>query len=161
MLHTLVEAVVLVFIVMFIFLQNIRYTIIPTIVVPISLLGALAVMLPLGMSVNVLTMFAMVLVIGIVVDDAIVVVENVERLMASEGLTPYEAAKKSMEQITGAVVGISLVLISVFVPMAFLTGATGAIYRQFSLVMATVRCSFLNQSFFIHIWQRNQKLGTK
>lgn len=136
-LHTLVEAVVLVFIVMFIFLQNIRYTIIPTIVVPISLLGALAVMLPLGMSVNVLTMFAMVLVIGIVVDDAIVVVENVERLMASEGLTPYEAAKKSMEQITGAVVGISLVLISVFVPMAFLTGATGAIYRQFSLVMAT------------------------
>lgn len=135
--HTLFEAIFLVFVVMYLFLQNIRYTIIPTIVVPISLLGAVAVMYPLGLSINVLTMFAMVLVIGIVVDDAIVVVENVERLMAEEKLTPYQAAKKSMDQITGAVIGITLVLVTVFLPMAFLTGATGAIYRQFSLVMAT------------------------
>ncbi|MBP3195376.1 MAG: efflux RND transporter permease subunit [Cardiobacteriaceae bacterium] len=136
-LHTLIEAVALVFIVMYVFLQNFRYTLIPTIVVPISLLGAVALMAPLGMSINVLTMFAMVLVIGIVVDDAIVVVENVERLMREEKLTPYQAAQKGMSQITGAVVGITLVLISVFVPMAFLSGATGAIYRQFSLVIAS------------------------
>lgn len=135
-LHTLVEAIVLVFIVMFLFLQNVRYTLIPTIVVPISLLGAMAIMYPLGLSINMLTLFAMVLVIGIVVDDAIVVVENVERLMAEEELTPYEATKKSMGQITGAIVGITLVLISVFVPMAFFGGATGEIFRQFALVMA-------------------------
>lgn len=135
-LHTLAEAILLVFIVMYLFLQNIRYTIIPTIVVPISLLGALALMYPMGLSINVLTMFAMVLVIGIVVDDAIVVVENVERLIVTEQLTPYQAAQKSMQQITNAVIGITLVLISVFIPMAFLSGATGAIYRQFSLVMA-------------------------
>ncbi|SUO97658.1 efflux RND transporter permease subunit [Suttonella ornithocola] len=135
-LHTLVEAIILVFIVMYLFLQNIRYTIIPVIVVPISLLGALALMYPLGLSINVLTMFAMVLVIGIVVDDAIVVVENVERLMVEEGLTPYQAAHKGMTQITGAVIGITLVLISVFVPMAFQSGATGSIMRQFALVMA-------------------------
>lgn len=134
---TLAEAIGLVFVVMLLFLQNIRYTIIPTIVVPISLLGAVALMQPLGMSINVLTMFAMVLVIGIVVDDAIVVVENVERLMAEEGLTPYQAAHKGMTQITGAVIGITVVLIAVFVPMAFLQGATGGIYRQFSLVMAS------------------------
>ena len=105
MIHTLVEAIVLVFIVMFIFLQNFRYTLIPTIVVPISLLGAFAAISYLGMSINVMTMFAMVLVIGIVVDDAIVVVENVERIMAEEGLSPKQATKKAMTQISGAVVG--------------------------------------------------------
>ncbi len=134
--HTLIEAVVLVFIVMYIFLQNFRYTIIPTIVVPISLLGAFAAISYLGMSINVMTMFAMVLVIGIVVDDAIVVVENVERIMAEEGLPPKEATKKAMSQISGAVIGITAVLVSVFVPMAMFSGATGNIYRQFSLTMA-------------------------
>ena len=135
-LHTLMEAMVLVFIVIFLFLQNFRYTLIPAIVVPISLMGAVALMAPLGLSINVLTMFAMVLVIGIVVDDAIVVVENVERLMAEEKLTPYQATRKSMGQISSAIVGITLVNIVVFLPMAFMSGSTGAIYRQFSLVMA-------------------------
>ena len=134
--HTLIEAMVLVFIVMFVFLQNIRYTLIPTIVVPIALLGAFAIMNLAGMSINVLSMFAMVLVIGIVVDDAIVVVENVERIMAEEHLSPLEATKKAMSQIQGAVLGITVVLVSVFIPMAFFTGTTGNIYRQFSLVMA-------------------------
>ncbi len=133
--ETLLEAVVLVFLVMFLFLQNIRYTLIPTLVVPISLLGAVLMMVVCGLSINVLTMFAMVLVIGIVVDDAIVVVENVERLMATEGLSPRAAAHKSMDQISGAVIGITLVLVSVFVPLAFFPGASGNIYRQFSLVM--------------------------
>ena len=133
---TLVEAIILVFIVMYVFLQNLRYTIIPTIVVPISLLGAFAAISYLGMSINVMTMFAMVLVIGIVVDDAIVVVENVERIMAEEGLPPKEATKKAMSQISGAVIGITAVLVSVFVPMAMFSGATGNIYRQFSLTMA-------------------------
>jgi multidrug efflux pump len=133
--HTLVEAVALVFIVMFLFLQNVRYTLIPTIVVPVALLGTCAVMLAAGFSVNVLTMFAMVLAIGILVDDAIVVVENVERIMATEGLSPREATKKAMGQISGAIVGITLVLSAVFVPMAFFPGATGIIYRQFSLTM--------------------------
>ena len=133
--HTLVEAIVLVFIVMFIFLQNFRYTLIPTIVVPISLLGAFAAISYLGMSINVMTMFAMVLVIGIVVDDAIVVVENVERIMAEEGLSPKQATKKAMTQISGAVVGITAVLVSVFVPLSLLSGAAGNIYRQFSLTM--------------------------
>lgn len=134
-LMTLLEAVALVFVVMFLFLQNVRYTLIPTIVVPIALLGTCAVMLAAGFSINVLTMFAMVLAIGILVDDAIVVVENVERLMATEGLSPKEATKKAMGQITGAIVGITLVLTAVFVPMAFFPGATGIIYRQFSLTM--------------------------
>jgi len=134
-LETLVEAVVLVFLVMFLFLQNIRYTFIPTIVVPVSLLGACAVMLVLGFSINVLTMFGMVLAIGILVDDAIVVVENVERIMMEEGLPPREATKKAMKQITGAVIGITLVLTSVFVPMAFFPGAVGIIYQQFSLTL--------------------------
>ncbi|QJQ52195.1 acriflavin resistance protein [Vitreoscilla sp. C1] len=134
--HTLIEAMILVFIVMFIFLQNIRYTLIPTLVVPIALLGAFAIMQYAGMSINVLSMFAMVLVIGIVVDDAIVVVENVERIMAEEHLSPLDATKKAMGQIQGAVVGITVVLVSVFIPMAFFTGITGNIYRQFSLVMA-------------------------
>ncbi len=134
--HTLLEAVGLVFVVMFVFLQNFRYTLIPTIVVPISLLGAFAGIYYLGMSINVLTMFAMVLVIGIVVDDAIVVVENVERIMVEEGLPPLEATKKAMGQISGAVVGITAVLISVFVPLAMFTGATGKIYYQFAVTMA-------------------------
>lgn len=133
---TLIEAIVLVFIVMYIFLQNIRYTLIPTIVVPISLLGAFASIWYLGMSINVLTMFAMVLVIGIVVDDAIVVVENVERIMVEEGLPPIDATKKAMSQISGAVIGITAVLISVFIPLAMFSGATGNIYRQFAVTMA-------------------------
>lgn len=132
---TLLEAVLLVFVVMFLFLQNFRYTLIPTIVVPISLLGAFAAISYLGMSINVMTMFAMVLVIGIVVDDAIVVVENVERIMAEEGLSPRQATKKAMRQISGAVIGITAVLISVFVPLSMLSGAAGNIYRQFSLTM--------------------------
>ena len=134
-LMTLLEAVGLVFLVMFLFLQNIRYTLIPTIVVPIALLGTCAVMLATGFSINVLTMFAMVLAIGILVDDAIVVVENVERIMASEGLSPRDATRKAMGQITGAIIGITLVLTAVFVPMAFFPGAVGVIYRQFSLTM--------------------------
>ena len=132
---TLVEAVVLVFLVMFLFLQNIRYTIIPTLVVPIALLGTFATLLALGFSINVLTMFGMVLVIGIVVDDAIVVVENVERIMSEEGLPPLEATRKAMGQISGAIIGVTLVLISVFVPLAFFSGSVGNIYRQFSAVM--------------------------
>lgn len=134
--HTLVEAIVLVFLVMLLFLQNIRYTLVPTIVVPIALLGALMVMYFAGLSINVLTMFAMVLVIGIVVDDAIVVVENVERIMVEHRLPPKEATKQAMGEISGAVVGITLVLIAVFIPMAFFSGSTGNIYRQFSLVMS-------------------------
>ncbi|MDB6452792.1 efflux RND transporter permease subunit [Falsirhodobacter sp. 20TX0035] len=136
-LHTLVEAVVLVFMVMFLFLQNIRYTLIPTIVVPIALAGALSVMFVLGLSINVLTMFAMVLAIGILVDDAIVVIENVERIMAHEGLGPKEATQKAMGQIQGAIIGITLVLTAVFIPMAFFPGSTGIIYRQFSLTMVS------------------------
>jgi len=133
--ETLVEAVVLVFLVMFLFLQNLRYTIIPTIVVPIALLGTFATLLALGFSINVLTMFGMVLVIGIVVDDAIVVVENVERIMSEEGLPPLEATRKAMGQISGAIIGVTVVLISVFVPLAFFSGSVGNIYRQFSAVM--------------------------
>ncbi len=135
-LHTLIEAMVLVFLVMFLFLQNIRYTLIPSIVAPIALMGALAVMLMTGFSINVLTMFGMVLAIGIIVDDAIVVVENVERIMATEGLSPKAATQKAMKEITGAVIGITLVLSAVFIPMAFASGSVGAIYRQFSLAMA-------------------------
>ena len=133
--ETLLEAMVLVFLVMFLFLQNLRYTIIPAIVVPVSLLGTFAVLYALGFSINVLTMFGMVLVIGIVVDDAIVVVENVERIMSEEGLEPREATRKAMGQIQGAIVGVTVVLISVFVPLAFFGGAVGNIYKQFSAVM--------------------------
>ena len=132
---TLLEAVALVFLVMFLFLQNWRYTIIPTIVVPIALLGTFGTLLALGFSINVLTMFGMVLVIGIVVDDAIVVVENVERIMSEEGLSPLDATRKAMKQISGAIIGVTVVLISVFVPLAFFAGSTGNIYRQFSAVM--------------------------
>jgi multidrug efflux pump len=134
-LSTLAEAVVLVFLVMFLFLQNVRYTIIPTIVVPVALLGACGILLLLGFSINVLTLFGMVLAIGILVDDAIVVVENVERIMSEEGLPPREATRKAMKQITGAIIGITLVLVSVFVPMAFFPGSVGIIYRQFSAAM--------------------------
>ena len=134
-LSTLVEAVVLVFIVMFLFLQNIRYTIIPTIVVPVALLGACTTLMLAGYSINMLTMFGMVLAVGILVDDAIVVVENVERIMAEEGLPPKEATRKAMTQITGAIIGITLVLMAVFVPMAFFPGSVGIIYRQFSVTM--------------------------
>jgi multidrug efflux pump len=132
---TLAEAVLLVFLVMFLFLQNFRYTIIPTIVVPVALLGTFSVLLALGFSINVLTMFGMVLVIGIVVDDAIVVVENVERIMSEEGLPPVQATRKAMGQISGAIIGVTVVLISVFVPLAFFSGSVGNIYRQFATVM--------------------------
>ncbi|GAA5523565.1 multidrug efflux pump subunit AcrB [Microbulbifer aestuariivivens] len=130
--QTLVEAVILVFLVMYLFLQNFRATLIPTIAVPVVLLGTFGTLAALGFSINMLTMFAMVLAIGLLVDDAIVVVENVERVMSEEGLSPREATRKSMKQITGALVGIGVVLSAVFVPMAFLDGSTGVIYRQFS-----------------------------
>ncbi|WP_370047835.1 MULTISPECIES: multidrug efflux RND transporter permease subunit [Salipiger] len=133
--HTLLEAVALVFVVMLIFLQNLRYTLIPMLVVPIALAGTLAVMLAAGFSINVLTMFAMILAIGILVDDAIVVVENVERIMSEEGLSPREASKKAMGQISGAIVGITLALMAVFIPLAFFPGSVGIIYQQFSLTM--------------------------
>lgn len=134
---TLVEAVILVFLVMLLFLQSLRYTLIPAIVVPVSLMGTFATMMVFGYSINVLTMFGMVLAIGILVDDAIVVVENVERIMSEEGLPPREATIKAMSQITGAIIGITAVLIAVFVPMAFFTGSVGAIYRQFSISMVS------------------------
>jgi len=136
-LKILFEAIVLVFLVMYLFLQNFRATLIPTIAVPVVLLGTFGVLAALGFSVNMLTMFAMVLAIGLLVDDAIVVVENVERVMTEEGLSPVEAARKSMRQITGALVAIGLVLSAVFVPMAFLGGATGVIYRQFSATIVS------------------------
>ncbi|PKO62123.1 MAG: multidrug efflux RND transporter permease subunit [Betaproteobacteria bacterium HGW-Betaproteobacteria-18] len=132
---TLLEAILLVFLVMFLFLQDWRYTLIPTLVVPVALLGTFATLLALGFSINVLTMFAMVLVIGIVVDDAIVVVENVERIMSEEGLAPLQATRKAMGQIQGAIIGVTVVLISVFVPLAFFSGSIGNIYRQFATVM--------------------------
>lgn len=132
---TLLEAVALVFLVMLVFLQNWRYTLIPTVVVPVALLGTFAALLTMGFSINVLTMFGMVLVIGIVVDDAIVVVENVERIMSEEGLPPLEATRKAMGQISGAIIGVTVVLISVFVPLAFFSGSVGNIYRQFAAVM--------------------------
>ncbi|MFQ1780369.1 efflux RND transporter permease subunit [Aeromonas veronii] len=135
--QTLIEAVFLVFCVMYLFLQNFRATLIPTIAVPVVLLGTFGVMAAFGFSINTLTMFGMVLAIGLLVDDAIVVVENVERLMSEEDLSPLEATRKSMTQITGALVGIALVLSAVFVPMAFFGGSTGAIYRQFSLTIVS------------------------
>ncbi len=134
---TLIEAIVLVFFVMYLFLQNFRATLIPTIAVPVVLLGTFGILSAFGFTINTLTMFAMVLAIGLLVDDAIVVVENVERVMSEEGLSPKEATKKSMEQITGALIGIALVLAAVFVPMAFFSGSTGAIYRQFSLTIVS------------------------
>jgi multidrug efflux pump len=134
---TLVEAIVLVFIVMFLFLQNWRATLIPTIAVPVVLLGTFGVLAAFGYSINTLTMFGLVLAIGLLVDDAIVVVENVERVMSEEGLSPVEATRKSMNEITGALIGIALVLAAVFVPMAFFGGSQGVIYRQFSITIVS------------------------
>ncbi len=134
---TLVEAIVLVFLVIYLFLQNFRATLIPTIAVPVVLLGTMGVLAALGFSINMLTMFAMVLAIGLLVDDAIVVVENVERVMREEGLSPVEATRKSMREITGALVGIGMVLAAVFVPMAFMPGSIGVIYRQFSATIVS------------------------
>ncbi|MEJ8319703.1 efflux RND transporter permease subunit [Pseudomonas oryzihabitans] len=134
---TLGEAILLVFLVMFLFLQNFRATLIPTIAVPVVLLGTFAVLLAAGFTINILTMFGMVLAIGLLVDDAIVVVENVERVMAEEGLSPKQATRKSMGQIQGALVGIAMVLSAVFVPMAFFGGSTGVIYRQFSITIVS------------------------
>jgi multidrug efflux pump len=147
--QTLVEAVLLVFVVMYLFLQNLRYTLIPTLVVPVALLGTFGALLAMGFSINVLTMFGMVLVIGIVVDDAIVVVENVERIMSEEGLPPREATRKALGQISGAIVGVTVVLVSVFVPLAFFSGSIGNIYRQFAAVMvvAILFSAFLALSF--------------
>ncbi|UWE17820.1 efflux RND transporter permease subunit [Herbaspirillum huttiense] len=135
--RTLIEAVVLVFLVMYLFLQNFRATLIPTIAVPVVLLGTFGVLAAFGFTINTLTMFAMVLAIGLLVDDAIVVVENVERVMSEEGLPPKEATRKSMGQISGALVGVALVLAAVFVPMAFFSGSTGVIYRQFSITIVS------------------------
>ncbi|NTW69853.1 MAG: efflux RND transporter permease subunit [Chlorobiaceae bacterium] len=135
--HTLIEAVILVFLVMFLFLQNFRATLVPTIAVPVVLLGTFGVMSVFGFSINTLSMFAMVLAIGLLVDDAIVVVENVERIMEEERLSPLEATRKSMKQISSALIGIALVLSAVFVPMAFFKGSTGTIYRQFSITIVS------------------------
>ncbi|WXL24928.1 efflux RND transporter permease subunit [Ectopseudomonas mendocina] len=135
--HTLFEAIVLVFLVMYLFLQNFRATIIPTLAVPVVLLGTFGILAAFGFSINTLTMFAMILAIGLLVDDAIVVVENVERVMSEEGLSPLEATKKSMGQIQGALVGIGLVLSAVFIPMAFFPGSTGVIYQQFSVTIVS------------------------
>src|SRR6202042_3121361 len=134
---TLFEAIVLVFLVMYLFLQNFRATLLPTIAVPVVLLGTFAILSAAGYSINTLTLFGMVLAIGLLVDDAIVVVENVERVMEEEHLSPKEATKRSMEQITGALVGIALVLSAVFVPMAFFGGSGGVIYRQFSITIVS------------------------
>ena len=135
--HTLIEAVVLVFIVMYLFLQNFRATLIPTIAVPVVLLGTFGILYTFGYSINTLTMFAMVLAIGLLVDDAIVVVENVERLMTEEKLSAVDATRKSMDEIKGALVGIAMVLSAVFIPMAFFSGSTGIIYRQFSITLVS------------------------
>ncbi len=135
--ETLIEAIFLVFLVMFLFLQNFRATLIPTIAVPVVLLGTLAILFSFGYTINTLTMFAMVLAIGLLVDDAIVVVENVERIMHEEGLSPKDATRKSMKQITGALIGIAMVLSAVFIPMAFFGGSAGAIYRQFSITIVS------------------------
>lgn len=134
---TLIEAVILVFLVMYLFLQNFRATLIPTIAVPVVLLGTFGILAAFGFSINTLTMFGVVLAIGLLVDDAIVVVENVERLMTEEGLSPKEATRKSMDQITGALIGIGLVISAVLVPMAFFGGSTGVIYRQFSITIVS------------------------
>lgn len=134
---TLIEAVILVFLVMYLFLQNFRATLIPTIAIPVVLLGTFGILAAFGYSINTLTLFGVVLAIGLLVDDAIVVVENVERLMAEEGLSPLEAARKSMDQITGALIGIGMVISAVLIPMAFFGGSTGVIYRQFSITIVS------------------------
>jgi len=134
---TLLEAIALVFLVMFLFLQSWRATLIPTIAVPVVLLGTFGVMAAAGFSINTLTLFGLVLAIGLLVDDAIVVVENVERVMREENLSPRDAARKSMDQISGALIGIGLVLCAAFAPMAFFSGSSGVIFRQFSLTMVS------------------------
>ncbi len=164
---TLFEAILLVFLVMYLFMGNMRATLIPTIAVPVVLLGTFAVLGLFGFSINMLTMFAMVLAIGLLVDDAIVVVENVERIMSEEGLSPLEATRKSMDQITSALIGIGLVLSAVFGPMAFFTGSTGVIYRQFSItiiaamllsvVVALVLTPVLCAHRFSSRWPRDMK----
>ena len=136
-LQTLVEAIVLVFLVMYLFLQNFRATLITTMTVPVVLLGTFGILAAAGFSINTLTMFGMILAIGLLVDDAIVVVENVERVMAEEGLSPRDATSKSMGQIQGALVGIALVLSAVLLPMAFFGGSTGVIYQQFSITIVS------------------------
>ena len=147
--HTLAEAIVLVFLVMFLFLQNWRATIIPTLAVPVVLLATFGVLYALGYTINVMTMFALVLAIGLLVDDAIVVVENVERIMVEEGLSPRDATRKSMDQIQGALVGIGLVISAVFLPMAFFGGSTGVIYRQFAItIISAMSFSVLVALFF-------------
>ncbi|HEN4835198.1 TPA: efflux RND transporter permease subunit, partial [Klebsiella pneumoniae] len=135
--QTLLEAFVLVFLVMYLFLQNFRATLVPTLAVPVVLLGTFGVLAVFGFSINTLTMFAMILAIGLLVDDAIVVVENVERVMREEGLSPLEATRKSMGQIQGALIGIGVVLSAVLLPMAFFGGSTGVIYRQFSITIVS------------------------
>ena len=145
---TLVEAIALVILVMFIFLQNWRTTLVPAVAVPVVLLGTFGVLAAVGYSINTLTLFALVLVIGLLVDDAIVVVENVERIMREEGLPPREATLRSMQEITGALIGIGLVLTAVFLPMAFFGGSTGVIYRQFSVtivsaMMLSIMCALV------------------
>ncbi len=147
--QTLIEAVILVFVVMFLFLQNFRATLIPTIAVPVVLLGTFAVLAAFGFTINVLTMFAMVLAIGLLVDDAIVVVENVERVMREEGLSPREATRKSMDQITGALIGIAMVLSAVFIPMAFFSGSAGSIYRQFSITIVSAMALSVAVALFL------------
>src|SRR5581483_7404044 len=134
---TLMEAILLVILVMYIFLQNWRTTLIPAVAVPVVLLGTFGILAVAGYSINTLTLFALVLVIGLLVDDAIVVVENVERIIREEGLSPREATLRSMEEITGALIGIGLVLTAVFLPMAFFGGSTGVIYRQFSVTIVS------------------------
>jgi multidrug efflux pump len=155
-LEILLEAIALVFLVMYLFLQNFRATLIPTIAIPVVLLGTFGMLAILGFSVNMLTMFAMVLAIGLLVDDAIVVVENVERVMTEEGLSPLDATRKSMRQITGALVAVGLVLSAVFVPMAFLGGVTGVIYRQFS---ATIVSAMASRSKKASITQKGDSLA--
>ncbi len=137
MVKTLVEAIALVILVMYLFLQNWRTTLVPAVAVPVVLLGTFGVLAATGYTINTLTLFALVLVIGLLVDDAIVVVENVERIMREEGLPPREATLRSMKEITGALIGIGLVLTAVFLPMAFFGGSTGAIYRQFSVTIVS------------------------
>src|SRR5207302_4195877 len=134
---TMFEGVALVFLVMYLFLQNLRATLMPTIAVPVVLLGTFGVMAAFGFTINTLSMFGLVLAIGLLVDDAIVVVENVERVMSEEGLSPIDATRKAMGQITSALVGVAVVLSAVFVPMAFSAGSVGAIYRQFSLTIVS------------------------
>src|SRR5690606_38438055 len=142
--------IVLVFLVMLLFLQNWRATLIPTLAVPVVLLATFGVLFSFGFTINVMTMFAMVLAIGLLVDDAIVVVENVERIMSEEGLSPKEATRKSMDQIQGALVGIGLVISAVFMPMAFFGGSTGVIYRQFAItIISAMTFSVLVALIFI------------